>query len=73
MRCFDFNTRLHPVPIDLRRTGELRLDTPVLLDDDELVARGVTHLARTDNFTAQVAYTYDNQSGSPDGQFYEGR
>ena len=41
----------------LRRTGELRLDTPVLLDDDELLAL--------------VAYTYDNQSGSPDGQFYE--
>ena len=41
----------------LRRTGELRLDTPVLLDDDELLAL--------------VAYTYDNQSGSPDRQFYE--
>ena len=41
----------------LRRTGELRLDTPVLLDDDELLAL--------------VAYTYDNQSGSPDGQFYQ--
>ena len=41
----------------LRRTGELRLDTPVLLDDDELLAL--------------VAYTYDNQSGKPDGQFYQ--
>ena len=41
----------------LRRAGMLRLDTPVLLDDDELLAL--------------VAYTYDNQSGSPDGQFYE--
>ena len=41
----------------LQRTGQLRLDTPVLLDDDELLAL--------------VAYTYDNQSGSPDGQFYE--
>ena len=41
----------------LRRTGELRLDTPVLLDDDELLAL--------------VAYTYDNQSGRPEGQFYE--
>jgi len=59
----------------LRRTGELRLDTPVLLDDDELlalVARGVTPSTLSmGTFHAQVAYTYDNQSGSPDGQFYE--
>ena len=60
----------------LRRTGQLRLDTPVLLDDDELlalVARGVIgdHFGENGRFHAQVAYTYDNQSGSPDGQFYE--